>query len=51
VEVRDRGEVLLSIPDLLTFEILDNPHGRFGWYGKWEGAVRPRLNWTSEKVA
>ncbi|KFC67378.1 ABC transporter-like protein [Devosia sp. LC5] len=50
VELRDRGEVLLSIPDLLTFEILDNPYGRFGWYGKWEGAVRPRLDWTSEKL-
>lgn len=48
LELRDRGEVLLSIPDLLTFDILDNPEGRFGWYGKWEGAVRPRLDWTSE---
>lgn len=50
LEIRDRGEVLLSIPDLLTFEILDNPNGRFGWYGKWEGAVRPRLDWTSETI-
>ncbi len=50
LELRDRGEVLLSMPDLLTFDILDNPDGRFGWYGKWEGAVRPRLNWTSEAL-
>lgn len=49
-EVWEEGELLLSVPDLLTFEILDNPEGRFGWYGKWQGVVRPRLEWTSEAI-
>ncbi|HUS95120.1 MAG TPA: polysaccharide ABC transporter ATP-binding protein [Hyphomicrobiaceae bacterium] len=50
LEIRDRGELLLTVSDLLTFEILDVPDGRFGWFGKWDGVVRPRLDWTTEHL-
>ena len=50
LELRDRGDLILSVPDLLTFDILDNPQRRFGWHGKWQGAVRPRLEWSTEML-
>ncbi len=43
--VKDRGPVIFSIEDILTFEVVDEP--RTGsWFGKWIGAVRPSLPFT-----
>ncbi|RYE83565.1 MAG: ABC transporter ATP-binding protein, partial [Hyphomicrobiales bacterium] len=50
-ELRDGDRLLLTARDLLGFEVLDSVDGRFGWYGKWEGVIRPRLEWTSERIA
>jgi lipopolysaccharide transport system ATP-binding protein len=50
VEVRDRGKLLLSLPAVLTVSIEDSSEGRHGWFGKWEGAVRPLLQWTTERL-
>ena len=46
--VRDQGVVLSRHDDLLVFEVLDMPDDRGAWFGKWIGAVRPRLNWQTE---
>lgn len=30
------------------FEVRDVGNTREGWFGEWEGAVRPRLDWETE---
>jgi lipopolysaccharide transport system ATP-binding protein len=36
--------------DVLVFEVRDTPDLRGGWFGKWKGAVRPILDWTTEPL-
>jgi lipopolysaccharide transport system ATP-binding protein len=36
--------------DALVFEVRDTPDLRGSWFGKWKGAVRPILDWTTEAV-
>ncbi|MEO7241141.1 MAG: polysaccharide ABC transporter ATP-binding protein [Sphingomicrobium sp.] len=48
---RRGGEMVLETPNALNFEIVDNREGRFGWYGKWPGIIRPKLDWSSEIIA
>jgi lipopolysaccharide transport system ATP-binding protein len=33
--------------DILVFEVADSPEKRGGWYGSWDGAVRPILAWDT----
>ena len=43
--VKDSSSIVYYIEDLLTFEVTDEP--RTGnWFGKWEGAVRPNLDFS-----
>jgi hypothetical protein len=35
---------------VLVFEVRDTPDLRGGWFGKWKGAVRPILDWTTERL-
>ncbi len=51
VELREDGELVLSLQNLLMFEVLDHDQDRRGWYGKWEGVLRPRLEWRCERLA
>ena len=45
--VKDQGTVIFSLNDALVFNVLEV--GRRGdWHGKWEGAVRPELEWETE---
>ena len=37
--------------DVLVFEVRDSPDPRSRWFGKWKGAVRPLLGWTTERMA
>ena len=46
--VEDQSVALSRHEDLLVFEVIERPGERQNWYGKWEGAVRPRLEWTTE---
>ncbi len=50
LEIHEEGKVVLRVPHVLTFDIADNADLRFGWYGKWEGAIRPRLDWETTRV-
>jgi lipopolysaccharide transport system ATP-binding protein len=43
-------EVVFWMDDAVTFDVLDDPARRDSWYGKWEGAVRPRLDWHTEAI-
>ena len=36
--------------DVLVFEVRDTPDLRGSWFGKWKGAVRPILDWTTEPL-
>jgi lipopolysaccharide transport system ATP-binding protein len=46
-----RQEVVFELDDAVTFDVLDDVERRGSWYGKWEGAVRPRLDWHTETIA
>jgi lipopolysaccharide transport system ATP-binding protein len=48
--VQDVGRVLFKLPDLLVFDVRDSVENRGGWYGKWAGAVRPLLPWSTERL-
>ncbi len=43
--VQDVSLPLLNVKDLLAFEVNDIPRQGL-WVGKWEGAVRPKLNFS-----
>ena len=34
--------------EVLAFEVHDDASVRSGWFGRWHGAVRPILPWTTE---
>jgi lipopolysaccharide transport system ATP-binding protein len=36
--------------DILVFEVADSTEKRGGWYGSWDGAVRPILAWDTQLV-
>lgn len=46
--VEDQSVVLSRHDDLLVFDVLEPPGERQNWYGKWIGAVRPRMEWSTE---
>jgi lipopolysaccharide transport system ATP-binding protein len=48
---RSAGKLVLELPNALNLEIVDNREGRFGWYGKWPGVIRPKLEWSTELIA
>ena len=48
--VQDDATVVSEHKDLLMFEIVDTAGMRGGYFGRWQGAVRPILPWTTELV-
>jgi lipopolysaccharide transport system ATP-binding protein len=46
--VRNKSEVIFNFADLLVFDVHDVTESSGVWYGKWIGAVRPRLQWETE---
>jgi lipopolysaccharide transport system ATP-binding protein len=34
-----------ELPDVLTFDLLDSGRDRHGWFGDWNGVLRPRFEW------
>ena len=49
--IRDGGVLLHREADALVFEVRDAIDKRAGWFGSWDGAVRPILDWTTDLVA
>ncbi len=45
--VKDQGTVLADFSDVATFEVHDVRD--LEWYGKWQGAVRPRFEWETSQ--
>ena len=48
--IKDQSEMIYREDDVLVFEVSDTTEGRGNWYGKWPGAVRPKLEWETELV-
>jgi lipopolysaccharide transport system ATP-binding protein len=48
--VVDNSYVVYEHDDLLVFDVRDDAEGRDGWFGAWEGAVRPQLAWETEQL-
>jgi lipopolysaccharide transport system ATP-binding protein len=46
--VKDQWTVVFEFDDALVFNVLDAAERRGDWHGKWEGAVRPELEWKTE---
>jgi lipopolysaccharide transport system ATP-binding protein len=46
----DGEEVVYALEDVLAFDVHDSPDLRGSWFGKWIGAVRPALEWQSERI-
>lgn len=43
--VKDSSSIVYAAEELLTFEVSDIPR-EGNWFGKWEGAVRPQLDFS-----
>ena len=50
VYVWHNDECVVAQPEALVFTVLDSDAQRGGWYGKWQGAIRPSLEWSVEAV-
>ena len=49
--VKDSSSVIFDYDEALVFEVLDTPDFRSTYHGRWEGAVRPILEWTTEIIS
>jgi len=49
--VENSSHVIHRMDDVVVFEVRDIGDAREGWYGRWPGAVRPRLVWETERLA
>jgi lipopolysaccharide transport system ATP-binding protein len=48
--VENSSHVIFQMDDLLVFDVRDDGSSRDGWFGRWEGAVRPQLMWDTERI-
>lgn len=48
--VLEKDGLVFRARDLLYFKVHDSPDMRSGWHGKWEGVVRPMLEWRKAKI-
>lgn len=48
--LRQGDEEVLDLHDVLVFELLDSDRDRHGWYGEWEGILRPHFEWQAEAM-
>jgi lipopolysaccharide transport system ATP-binding protein len=51
VALHSDEEESCELPNLIAFDLLDSGRDRSGWYGDWEGVLRPRFEWTNQRVA
>jgi lipopolysaccharide transport system ATP-binding protein len=48
--IKDQRTLVYRHDNLITLEVIDSPEIRGNWFGKWPGAVRPDLLWTTERI-
>lgn len=49
--VKNGGYIIHKEDRVIVFDVEDDSHARGSWYGDWEGAVRPVMQWSRERVA
>ena len=47
---KNQDVILHEEQDILMFEITDSIEHRGGWYGSWEGVIRPILDWNTDLI-
>ena len=45
LRISKNGQILMRDEQALTFDVHDSAQQRDGWYGEWEGAIRPMFEW------
>lgn len=45
--VHEARHVVLRVPDVVVFEVVDNGELHGGWHGRWPGVVHPHLPWKT----
>ena len=48
--VQDQVTVVVAAPEALVFDVSEDYGSRTVWHGKWLGAVRPALEWTTRPL-
>jgi lipopolysaccharide transport system ATP-binding protein len=48
--VKDEALLVHRFDDIATIDVLDSGDGRGQWYGRWLGALRPRLEWQTSSL-
>jgi lipopolysaccharide transport system ATP-binding protein len=48
--IEDGAHLGHHMEDVLMFDVRDVGEERQGWYGEWEGAVRPKVAWETEQL-
>lgn len=48
--VHEQARIMFAMPDALVFEIADVAEPELAWFGRVPGAVRPRLEWTTQLI-
>jgi len=50
VTISDENDDHTELQDVIAFDLADSDRDRRGWYGKWEGVLRPSLAWTLDSL-
>ena len=48
--IENQGVIVFCLDDAIAFNVHDAVERRGDWHGKWEGAVRPDLDWKTEYI-
>jgi len=48
--MKDSSILVHRETDALVFEMHDDVQNKNGWYGKWQGVIRPKLQWSTERL-
>jgi lipopolysaccharide transport system ATP-binding protein len=51
IHLGKNNKTLVQNEDALTFDVHDTAEQRDGWYGKWEGTIRPIFDWDVEIIS
>jgi len=50
VHLHSDEEESCELPELIAFDLLESGRDRRGWFGEWEGVLRPRFAWTNARL-
>jgi lipopolysaccharide transport system ATP-binding protein len=50
IQFKRDGNTVLELPNALKVKVGDSDDGRNGYYGPWPGVIRPRLDFTTERI-